>query len=107
MTLNEIWKSHRNHLYLVAVRPGSSSYVPLGIGDFNDLEELSEGDKLATDWYLAEIVPHDCDALHGDQGACELAGTANQWGETHICRDVHLATFRCEKHGQVETFRAV
>lgn len=107
MTLTEIWKSHRRALYLVAARPNSMAYVPLGLKNWEELEELTSEDRAASDWFLAEIVAHDCDQDHPTTGLCELSGKPTGPLETdlpHICRDHHLHTFRCDKHGQVDHF---
>ncbi len=102
MTLTEIWRNPRTYLCLVAARP-SGAYVPLGLKDWHDLEELSEDDRGASDWFIAEIVPHDCDADHPESGFCELSGKDVN-GEVHICRDQHLNTFRCSQHGMPDRF---
>lgn len=78
MTLTQIWSAHRIDLRLVAARPGSSVYVPLALKDVTGFE-LSDEDRAADDWFLAEVVPHDCDAL---------------------------AHERCEQHGRVDHFDA-
>ena len=104
MTLTEIWKFHRRALYLVAARPNSMAYVPLGLKNWEELDELSSEDKMASDFFLAEIVSHDCDALHPEMGLCELSGSVDAYNDVHICRDRHLHTFRCDKHGQVDHF---
>lgn len=102
MTLDEIWRKHRVYLCLVAARP-SGAYVPLGLKDWRELEELSDEDRNGSDWFVAEIVPHDCDAAHSESGICELSGKEVN-GEKHICRDRHLDTFRCPKHGTPSQF---
>lgn len=102
MTLDEIWRKHRIHLCLVAARP-SGAYVPLGLKDWRDLEELTDEDRGASDWFVGEIVPHDCDVDHPESGLCELSGQ-KIGDEIHICRDVHLSTFRCVKHGTPDRF---
>lgn len=102
MTLDEIWRGHRLMLCLVVARP-TRAYVPLALKDWRDLEELSDEDRSASDWFIAEIVPHDCDADHPQSGVCDLSGQIVN-GEVHICRDLHLQTFRCPKHGTPDRF---
>ena len=102
MTLDEIWRGHRLFLCLVAARP-SGAYVPLALKDWRELEELSEEDRYASDWFVAEVVPHDCDADHPETGLCALSGKEAD-GAIHICRNRHLTTFHCPKHGTPDRF---
>lgn len=77
MTLVEIWKKHRTNLCLVAARP-TGVYIPLALKNWEEAEPAEE-DAYSMDWFVAEVIPHDCDAIPHE---------------------------RCSQHGQASSFEA-